>query len=131
MRFKLASCVKFSVAVALILLSLIIFVDKDTHQDAHRNITAKTDIVTSNIEIQVSGDISLGDAEDSLAGSRIDGLPNITDTKFDNSHAEPLDAEASLILEHISKANTDQVKSAQFTLLVFKAFNKIIAVYFQ
>ena len=109
MRFKLASCVKFSVAIAVILLSFTIFVDKDAPQDTHRNITVKTDIVTSNSEIQVSGDLSLGDAEDSLSGSRIDGLPNITDTKFDNSHAEPFDAEASLILDHISKANADQV----------------------
>ena len=109
MRFKPASCVKFSVALAFILFSVIIFVDKETSQDSHRNFTLKTEIVTTTGEHQVSGDLALGDAEDSLSGNRIDGLPNITDSKFDNSHAEPFDDEALLILDHISKANGDQV----------------------
>lgn len=111
MRFKPASCVKLSVALALILFTVIIFVDKETSQDSHHNVTLKTESLTQTSgEHQIPGDLALGEAEDSLSGNRIDGLPNITDSKFDNSHAEPFDAEASLILDHISKANADQVR---------------------
>ena len=118
MRFKLASCVKLSVALALILFSVIIFVDKEPSQDPHRNFTLKTEtLAQTSGEHQVPGDLALGDAEDSLSGNRIDGLPNITDSKFDNSHAGPFDAEASLILDHISRANTDQVRVMNNSLL--------------
>ena len=111
MRFRLVSCIKLTVVLAILFTSLMIFENNENSKNIHRNIT-REDLVTSSL-LETNADLGFGDASDSdsLSGNRIDGLPNITETRLD-IHTEPpaFDPETAEILDNIAIANTEQVE---------------------
>jgi len=116
MRFKLGLCLKLLVGISLVLLS-VIFLKQNEVGEFTTQVVAKN---ISGFQKQVEVEESFGksfDSEsadhDSLAGNRIDGLPNITssvrkDSVTNNSVSGEFDKESLIILEQISIANKNQ-----------------------
>ena len=82
MRFKLGLCLKLLVGISLVLLSVIFLKQNEVGEFTTQVVDAKN---ISGFQKQVEVEESFGksfDSEsadhDSLAGNRIDGLPNIT-----------------------------------------------------
>ena len=98
MRFKTGLCLKLFILVGLLLFTVILVKEKNvSNQILRENKTGEEDGIknlskASSSEVaegeakagQEAGealDLQLADASDSLAGNRIDGLPNITEPR--------------------------------------------------
>ena len=95
MRFKTGLCLKLSVLVGLLLFTVILVKDKDVDskdmqteiQDRIKNLSKAGSSEIAEADARAGQDtgealeLQLADASDSLAGNRIDGLPNITEPR--------------------------------------------------
>ena len=100
MRFKTGLCLKSSLVLALVLFSVILLKKKDVKDVSDIHSVGREDNTrnfTKNSNREIAADeakagqgpgepmelqLSDSDADDSLAGRRIDGLPNITDFRY-------------------------------------------------
>lgn len=118
MRFKLGLCLKLLVGISLVLLS-VIFIKQNEVSDFNVTIRPSQVSDAKNIsgyqkQVEVEEGKSFDtESADSLAGNRIDGLPNITSSVrkergINNSFNGDFDKESLIILEQISIANKNQ-----------------------
>lgn len=123
MRFKTGLCLKLFVLVGLLLFTVILVKDKDVDskdmqteiQDRIKNLSKAGSSEIAEADARAGQDtgealeLQLADASDSLAGNRIDGLPNITEPRkeayFNDKH---FDSHSWTILENISEENLRQ-----------------------
>ena len=95
MRFKTGLCLKLAVLVGFLLFTVILVKEKDASgkikqedktEERIKNLskTSSSEVAEGEAKAVQEGEtleLQLADASDSLAGSRIDGLPNITEPR--------------------------------------------------
>lgn len=116
MRFKTGLCLKLFILVGFLLFTVILVkeknvssqilrADKTEEEDRIKNLSkaSSSEVAVGEVKSgQEAGDaleLQLADASDSLAGNRIDGLPNITEPRYHTKICQKISLSPTRALE--------------------------------